>query len=221
MLSAKEEILDRLREARFGGIPKRIDLPPAYELSYSREKLIENFTAKVAAQTGVVHRVENTGGILAKLPEIFLQEGVKKAVVSEDEILAPLNLPEWGRQQGIEIASQKDFPDRASFKEAVFHWADAGITGADFAVAESGTLALVHDLNQARLLSLAPVLHIAVVSVENVVPVYENVIDAVYGQGDFPSQTSFITGPSMTADIQGIPFKGMHGPRRLTVILVG
>jgi L-lactate dehydrogenase complex protein LldG len=36
-----------------------------------------------------------------------------------------------------------------------------------------------------------------------------------------PSQFVFITGPSMTGDIQGVLFKGMHGPRRVIAILVG
>ena len=36
-----------------------------------------------------------------------------------------------------------------------------------------------------------------------------------------PSHCTFITGPSMTADIQGVPFKGMHGPKQLEVILIG
>jgi L-lactate dehydrogenase complex protein LldG len=48
------------------------------------------------------------------------------------------------------------------------------------------------------------------------------VSDAVFGSEEkFPSHLSFTTGPSMTGDIQGTLFKGMHGPRRVIVIMVG
>ena len=47
-------------------------------------------------------------------------------------------------------------------------------------------------------------------------------MEKVFGKKEnLPSQFCFITGPSMTADIRGIPFKGMHGPRKVIVILVG
>jgi L-lactate dehydrogenase complex protein LldG len=58
--------------------------------------------------------------------------------------------------------------------------------------------------------------------VDRFVPIYENAIEKVFENKDaVPSQFTFITGPSMTADIQATPFKGMHGPRRLIVILIG
>ena len=79
-----------------------------------------------------------------------------------------------------------------------------------------------HSARQPRLVSLAPILHIALVPVERMVAVYEQAVEKIYGGGGgIPSQVAFITGPSMTADIQGRPFKGMHGPRRLVVILIG
>jgi L-lactate dehydrogenase complex protein LldG len=117
--------------------------------------------------------------------------------------------------------SPKDFKGRDDFKDAVFDSVEAGITGVDFAVAESGTLGLIHDEDQARLISLSPILHIAIVPVERIFPVYESVVERVFKKEKFPSQFIFITGPSMTGDIQGHLFKGMHGPRRVIVILVG
>jgi L-lactate dehydrogenase complex protein LldG len=58
--------------------------------------------------------------------------------------------------------------------------------------------------------------------VDRIVPVYEKVIEKVFARkGEYPSQFVFITGPSMTGDIQGVLFKGMHGPRKVIVILVG
>jgi L-lactate utilization protein LutC len=58
-------------------------------------------------------------------------------------------------------------------------------------------------------------------SVKDLYPVYENVMEIVFkNTKEIPSQFSFITGPSATSDIQGIEFKGMHGPKKVFVIMI-
>ena len=175
----------------------------------------------LTAETGIVYRAKNNDQALEKLTEIAKQEGLKSVMVSTDNVVTSFDLPAWGNKIGVKVMSPKDFKGRDDFKDAVFDRVEAGITGVDFAVAESGTLGLNHDKDQARLISLAPILHIAIVPVERVFPVYEPVIERVLKKEKFPSQFVFITGPSMTGDIQGHLFKGMHGPRRVLVILVG
>jgi L-lactate dehydrogenase complex protein LldG len=220
--SARDEILRKLKAAPKKGIRSRPVLPPLREFSLTKEELIEKFTKYLVEETGVVHRVPDNQAALDKLTEIVKAEGLKKVMVSTDDVVAPLDLPAWGKRNNVLVMTPRDFPDRNSFRDAVFNEAEAGITGADFAVAESGTLALVHNQDQARLVSLAPILHIAIVPLERMVPVYERVIERVFAnKKKLPSQFIFITGPSMTGDIQGVLFKGMHGPRRLFVILVG
>ena len=221
IVSAREHILSRLRSAPRKRTPPRPPIPPLRELAMEREALVRVFTENLESETGVVYRTKSRKGLLRKLGEVLGEEDVKRAIVTTDDVVAPLNLAGWGKKKGIAITTPADYPDREAFKDAVFLEAEAGITGVDFAVAESGTLVLVHGGHQARLVSLAPVLHVAVVPVERVVPVYEWVIEGVYGEGKRPSQTSWITGPSTSADIQARQFRGMHGPRKLKVILLG
>jgi len=220
--SARDEILAKLRAAPKKAIHPRPHMPPLSELSMTKEELIERFTKNLVEETGVVYRVPDMQAALDKLTEIVKAEGLKKVMVSTDDVVAPLDLPAWGKRNNVKVMTPKDFADRDSFKDAVFQEAEAGITGADFAVAESGTLGLIHNKDQARLVSLAPILHIAILPLERMVPVYEQVIEKVFAKKEeLPSQFIFITGPSMTGDIQGALFKGMHGPRRIIVILVG
>jgi L-lactate dehydrogenase complex protein LldG len=221
MESTRDKILEQLREARPVAVPQRIQLPPPYEAALTREQWIEKFAAKLKEQTGVFYRTPDNAGVLDILGEIVEQESLKSVMASEDALITSLDLKSWGRERGLSVSFPHDYKDRDAFKEDVFNHADAGITVCDFAVAESGTIAIIHDKTNARLLSLAPILHIAVVRAETVVPVYEAVIEAAFSDGRYPSQLCFITGPSMTGDIQGQMFKGMHGPRRLIVILVG
>jgi len=220
--SARDEILEKLRAAPKKAIHPRPQVPPLSELSMTKEELIERFTKNLVDETGVVYRVPDMQAASDKLMEIAKAEGLKKVMVSTDDVVAPLDLPAWGKKNNIQVMTPRDFADRYAFRDAVFEEAEAGITGADFAVAESGTLGLIHSKDQARLVSLAPILHIAIVPLERMVPVYERVLEKVFAKKEeLPSQFIFITGPSMTGDIQGALFKGMHGPRRIIAILVG
>jgi L-lactate dehydrogenase complex protein LldG len=184
--------------------------------------LIETFSKNLAQEAGIVHRVKDRREVLEKLSQIAKEEGLKKVMATTDDFIASMNLAAWGKENEVRVVTHRDFDSRGSFKDAVFGEVEAGITGADFAVAESGTLGLIHHKDQARLTSLAPILHIAIVPVERMVAVYEQVIQKVFSEKKhLPSQFCFITGPSLTADIRGVPFKGMHGPRKVIVILVG
>ena len=141
----------------------------------TREELIGEFTRILVEETGVVHRVKDDREALEKLGEIAAEEGLKKVMASTDDVISRLDLPAWGKKNGIQVMTPRDFPDRDPYRDAVFDEAQAGITGADFAVAESGTLGLIHNKDQARLVSLAPILHIAIVPVDRIFPVYEQV----------------------------------------------
>jgi L-lactate dehydrogenase complex protein LldG len=226
--NARDEILGKMKRAPKKEVPSRPSLPPYRTLAMDKEQLVVEFTRILVEETGVVHRVKDYQAALDKLTEVAREEGLKKVMATTDDVTARLNLPAWGKKNNVQVMTPRDFPDRNSYRDAVFDMADAGITGADFAVAESGTLGLIHNKDQARLVSLAPILHIAVVPVDRIVPVYEQVIEKVFGnkvgrtdRSPLPSQFVFITGPSMTGDIQGVLFKGMHGPRKVIVILVG
>ncbi|MGO8989219.1 MAG: LutC/YkgG family protein [bacterium] len=219
---ARDEILSKLKATPRKTIPPRPERPVLRELSLTTEELIETFSKNLSQEAGIVHRVKDRREALEKLSKIAKEEGLKKVMASTDDVIASLNLAAWGKENEVRVMTPQDFASRDSFKDAVFEEVDAGITGADFAVAESGTLGLIHNKDQARLTSLAPILHVAIVPVERMIAVYEQVAEKVFWEKkNLPSQFCFITGPSMTADIRGIPFKGMHGPRKVIVLLVG
>ncbi len=220
--SARDEILSRLKSAPREAVPPRPDRPVLKELSLIRNELIEIFSKNLVHETGVVHRVKDRQEALEKLSQIAQEEKLRKVMIAADDVVASLNLVDWGKKNDVGVMTARDFGDRDSYIDAVFEEADAGVTGANFAVAESGTLGLIHNKDQARLVSLAPILHIAIVPVERMVAVYEQAVEKVFREKEnLPSQFCFITGPSMTGDIRGVQFKGMHGPRKVIVILIG
>jgi L-lactate dehydrogenase complex protein LldG len=220
--NVRDEILAKLKAAPKVSIPPRPPRPKLREHTLTGEAVIEKFSRTLVEETGVVYRVKTAEEVHARLAQIASEEGLKKVMASDDDVIASLNLRAWGEKNRIQVATPKDYPDRDAFRDAVFDQADAGITSADLVVAESGTLGLAFRKDQARLVSLAPILHIAIVPADRAIAYYEQGMKKIFGEkGKYPSQFAFITGPSMTGDIEGVLFKGMHGPRKVIVILVG
>lgn len=201
--NARETILSSLRQATPGRVP---DKPPVDQV-IDRSSLVDVFCERFTAQTGIVYRVASGQDAAAFLHEILHEHGIRRVVSA------------CGLPTGPDIRSQTDFSGRNDFTEALFNDADAGLTGADFGVAESGSIVLSFHRDHARLISLAPEIHIAVLSAARIVPTFEDALSQSRYIDQPPSHMVFITGPSMTADIQGKPFKGMHGPRKLILLL--
>jgi L-lactate dehydrogenase complex protein LldG len=91
-----------------------------------------------------------------------------------------------------------------------------GITRAAGAVAETGTLILTDGLTTSRLAALAPWVHIATIRRSEVFADLQAAVAAM------PKDSNVIwaTGPSKTADVEGILIEGVHGPGQQFALLV-
>ncbi|MGF1679043.1 MAG: lactate utilization protein C [Candidatus Methylacidiphilales bacterium] len=102
---------------------------------------------------------------------------------------------------------------------------DVGISGCDALVAQTGSVLLGTRSAGGRALSILPPHHVVVAKRDQVVPDLPSamrLIQNLYGQGEnLPSMLCLTTGPSRTGDIERILVLGAHGPKKLTVILVG
>ncbi len=105
-------------------------------------------------------------------------------------------------------------------------FADMGISEADIAIAETGTLVIVSNEGNARLVAVLPHIHMTVVDCKNVVRTME---DAVFWlkslgrntpEGKVPSYITYITGRNRTADIPGALLARAQGPADEHIILV-
>lgn len=85
---------------------------------------------------------------------------------------------------------------------------DATLTVAAGGIAESGSIVLTDKTFPDRLAALAPWIHVALVRRETV---YRSIADALDALPDDPN-IIWVTGPSKTADVEGILIQGVHGP---------
>lgn len=83
-----------------------------------------------------------------------------------------------------------------------------GITRARAAIAETGTIVLTDRQTSIRLAALAPWVHIACLRRNEI---FRDTPSAVADLGDDPNVV-WVTGPSKTADVEGILIEGVHGP---------
>jgi L-lactate utilization protein LutC len=96
---------------------------------------------------------------------------------------------------------------------------DVGISTAQAAIAETGTLLLESESERHRMVSLVPPVHIAIVDAADICLTLGEALAAVGRGSDLSPTITLITGPSRTADIELTLAIGVHGPQELYVIL--
>jgi L-lactate dehydrogenase complex protein LldG len=96
---------------------------------------------------------------------------------------------------------------------------DAGITGCDALIAQTGSVLITSVTGGGRALSVLPPHHVVLARRAQLVPDLPAAFELLrdnYGD-DLPSLMSFVTGPSRTGDIERILVLGAHGPKKLTI----
>lgn len=96
---------------------------------------------------------------------------------------------------------------------------DVGITTAQAAIAETGTLVLDSARERHRLVSLVPPIHVAIVDAASIFRTLAEALTFIHQNGEISPAVTFITGPSRTADIELTLAIGVHGPQELYVIV--
>ncbi|HEX6460284.1 MAG TPA: lactate utilization protein C [Thermoleophilaceae bacterium] len=213
MSQAREEILGRIRTALRDvpdhEAPGDVRVERAYRRgsNESAEALVARFVERVADYRAEVERVPGAslGEAVARACE---RHGARRLVVPE-------NVPAAARPEGLDL-----IPDDG-LTHAELDAVDGVITGCAVAIADTGTIALDGAGDQGRrALTLVPDLHVCIVPgsriVASVPEATARLSDAVTAQRPI----TLISGPSATSDIELRRVEGVHGPRRLVVLVV-
>ncbi|HLK20592.1 MAG TPA: lactate utilization protein [Bryobacteraceae bacterium] len=153
--------------------------------------------------------VEKTADVVPTVAELL--HG-KTAVASNAPFLA-----ECGVTGLTQVKS--GFTDREALR-AICATADVGITSADYALAETGTLVMLSSAQEARMISLLPPAHIAVFPRSRLLVNLDELLLELPNPAEQTSSMVLITGPSRTADIEQILVRGVHGPGEIFAVIV-
>lgn len=192
---SRESILQRVRDA-LAPLPQRTALPAwDHELLERRTRqspadLAELFATRMRAVNGTV---------LTAIPELVAYLGERQLLRGYcDPGLWPAFHPEFCGEFKLETHF-----DRSRIDEYQF-----ALTPAVAGIAETGTIVLADRPAHSRLAALAPWVHIAVIQRESLLP---DVPAAIAALPRDPNVV-WVTGPSKTADVEGILIEGVHGP---------
>lgn len=194
-MSSRETILGSIRSHLAASPP--YDAPKSVSLSVATPEtlpLLDLFKQNVEAVDGHCIVVQNE----EELTRILENFATRKIAISDAPLLNRLGIA----------------PSNSNIFEI-----DVGITTAQAAIAETGTLVLDSSRERNRLVSLVPPVHIAIVDAASIFQTLGEALAFIHQDGNISPAVTFITGPSRTADIELTLAIGVHGPQELYVIV--
>ena len=239
----KAEFLQSVRQAL-----GRADVPPAEpyprltdtvpeleeQASQIRKRLEDNLPAlldKLAEMAALggwnVHRASGVEEAIGYIETVARESEATNVVRSAQDVFDAIPVDAALTNMGLKVTTVQR--DEANSREALreeIRQSGIGITGADYALAETGSLIIMPRKGLSRLVSLVPPVHIALVRPEDILESMDDLFllrRLEYHQrgGEMGSYLNFITGPSRTADIEMTIVEGVHGPKEVHMVILG
>jgi len=215
-MKSRDAILSRIRERLAND--SHVDPPPVPEVwpptHATTEQLAGQFAEQLQAVQGEVHHVSSMDQARQKLAEMIKESGWKTLGAVDRPICRELTAglaadrlawvtPDWDPNRMAELP--------------------AGLVAAECLLADTGSCMVASGTRQERLICYLPPACLVVARTDQLVEHMPAAWDRVARQTAEPDRRGefvFITGPSRTADIEKILILGVHGPKRLIVLLV-
>ncbi len=188
---------------------------------------LERFREEFERVAGVFHRVATVQAAIGLVGDLARAAGTRELVSWAPGPLGFDAAPALGAE-GLAVTAAPTGPGEAArlaHREAAAR-AGIGVTGADWALAETGTLILVSGAGRPRSTSLLPPTHVAVFGKARLLERLEQVgimLEALHADPERSlsgAMINFITGPSRTADIELTLTRGVHGPKDVHAVFV-
>ncbi len=207
-MSTRDEILGRLRgQKREESVP-----PSAWQTRRHFEDLAGQFEIALTAAGGEAHHLDSLEKAVDRVVELLNQLEAGRVVVNGEPPLAHLDLSARLRDIDWFVVGQTE-GDLRAFCAA----ADVGLSGADCALAETGSIIISSGPSKSRLATLLPPVHLALVPISSLTT--DIFTWRKVGEEPFPANMTIVSGPSKSADIEQTLSTGVHGPKRFIVLL--
>jgi len=195
--------------ARRAGVAARLAHPPRTEAP-SRVRNVDpvaTFTMRAEELGVTVNRVADLNGLGVAVAEYLRAHNLPQVIRTSPE-LARKKIAWPGALTVTGGGTDGDDP--------------VGVALACAGVAETGTVVMASGAERPIKLNYLPETHIVVLRARDIVGTYEQGLDIVRGTKGalLPRTINWISGPSRTADIEQTILVGVHGPKRIAVVIV-
>ena len=216
---ARQEILNSIRTHLAASVPfdageRQVDHPVVVPAQPVAANVIELFKQNLEAVDGhclVAHGQISIAEALTKIISALQKTKVRAQRIAVSD--AP-ELERLMHMTDLEIEELGIAPNASD----IFGF-DVGITTAQAAIAETGTLVLDSARERNRLVSLVPPVHIAIVDAATIYATLGETLSILQSGKELSPAITCITGPSRTGDIELTLTIGVHGPQELYVII--
>ncbi|MSO22623.1 MAG: hypothetical protein EXQ58_05075 [Acidobacteria bacterium] len=236
MSGSRTEILGKIRRALVkprpahyhGHSPTTSDLNKLFASVGSRDNLVEKFQKEFKLVSGEFSFCDNNATVVQLLTQLIQSSASIKVAISGHPICKRLGIAETLQVQLpdvnvlVEDIESENFFDRTRLRNSMAQ-VQLSITGAEYLIADTGTIVSVAGAQASRQISLLPSIHVVLATPEQIFPNMADLfseIQRTHGTKLPGSALTCITGPSRTADIEKVLIKGVHGPMRLVLIMV-
>ena len=234
-----EQFIGSVREAlgRKGGPPERpyarmveeresveVRVRETLERLSAHRRVNVDELARVAELRGwVVHRASGVEDAVGYVYQLAQEMEARRVVRSREEVFDEVPIDDALSSLGasVQVMARED-ASAGSFNPAD---ADLGVTGVDFAIAETGTAVILPRRGVSRVTSLLPPVHVALVKPSQTLEGLDDLyllrrLAYLRDGADAGAYMNFITGPSRTADIEQTLVIGAHGPRETHMVIL-
>ena len=175
------------------------------------DALYERFKANLEAVNGECSLAAkaDAGKVVA---DLFQAKGIKTACVAETDFLREIGIVPALREAGVEV-----FTDHIRLHAET---AQGGISEAQYGVANLGSILQVGDEIDARIVATMSADYFGILKESTIVDDYDAMFDVICALPEMPNFVGFVTGPSRTADIECVSTVGVHGPLRLSIVII-
>lgn len=225
--SSRAAILGRLRAARrpFEDADPTPDgyLPVTVQEAADPDALLERFSRELAGLKGEPISVKGDAAARKKVVELLYEHDAAAVLAWDFRYIPVKGLDKALAAAGVEVVLPDTRDEFRAETLALAGQVKVGLTGAEAAIATTGTLVVTTAAGKGRLPAVLPPVHLVVITLDQIVARLEDWValqrasnlDAIRRAAN----VCFISGPSRTGDIEMQLVIGVHGPGRVQVVV--
>ncbi|HYB91056.1 MAG TPA: lactate utilization protein [Candidatus Binataceae bacterium] len=198
--------------------PAPVRIPPHAH----RAELASTFARELEAVAGRFLGILTPDEAVARIVEVARERNAQSIAVGEGVANDTGAIAAALTSAGISVVRPGPVADPAArivMRERIARCA-LGVAEAHYAIAATGTVAMLSSAGRPNSLTLVPPASLVLVQVDGLVPDLAALLATIGPEAAAAQRITLITGPSRTADIEKRIVVGVHGPKSLDVILV-